>query len=91
MVYSLPEVEVETEAPPVVVVGGGGGFRGAGRRSPFLGSENERKWFFENLANPTALLLSSVRMLRHLEMHDKADRIQDSILNAIAKGEVPNC
>ncbi|PHT91225.1 Isocitrate dehydrogenase [NAD] catalytic subunit 6, mitochondrial [Capsicum annuum] len=40
-----------------------------------------------NLANPTALLLSSVSMLRHLELHDKADRIQDAILKTIAEGK----
>ncbi|KAG5592765.1 hypothetical protein H5410_043279 [Solanum commersonii] len=41
----------------------------------------------KNLANPTALLLSSVSMLRHLEIHDKADRIQDAILKTIAEGK----
>ncbi|KAF3635965.1 hypothetical protein FXO37_25698 [Capsicum annuum] len=40
-----------------------------------------------NLANPTALLLSSVSMLHHLELHDKADSIQDSILRTIAEGK----
>lgn len=39
------------------------------------------------MANPTALLLSSVSMLRHLELNDKADRIQDAILNTIAEGK----
>lgn len=41
----------------------------------------------QNLANPTALLLSAVTMLRHLELHDKADRIQDAILKTIAEGK----
>ncbi|KAL1565993.1 Isocitrate dehydrogenase [NAD] catalytic subunit 5, mitochondrial [Salvia divinorum] len=41
----------------------------------------------KNLANPTALLLSSVTMLRHLELHDKADRIQDAVLKTIAEGK----
>ncbi|WMV43503.1 hypothetical protein MTR67_036888 [Solanum verrucosum] len=41
----------------------------------------------KNLANPTALLLSSVSMLRHLELHDKAERIQDAILKTIAEGK----
>ncbi|KAJ0088523.1 hypothetical protein Patl1_32127 [Pistacia atlantica] len=41
----------------------------------------------KNLANPTALLLSAVTMLRHLELHDKADRIQNAILNTIAEGK----
>ncbi|CAI9783176.1 unnamed protein product [Fraxinus pennsylvanica] len=40
-----------------------------------------------NLANPTALLLSAVTMLRHLELHDKADRIQDAVLKTIAEGK----
>lgn len=39
------------------------------------------------MANPTALLLSGVSMLRHLELHDKADRIQDAILNTIEEGK----
>jgi isocitrate dehydrogenase (NAD+) len=30
----------------------------------------------KNLANPTALLLSAVMMLRHLNLHDYADKIQ---------------
>ncbi|KAJ9554951.1 hypothetical protein OSB04_009565 [Centaurea solstitialis] len=41
----------------------------------------------KNLANPTALLLSGVSMLRHLELHDKADRIQDAVLKTIAEGK----
>ncbi|KAA0047243.1 Retrotransposable element Tf2 [Cucumis melo var. makuwa] len=41
----------------------------------------------KNMANPTALLLSAVTMLRHLELQDKADRIQDAILNTIAEGK----
>lgn len=41
----------------------------------------------QNLANPTALLLSSVSMLRHLDLHDNADRIQNAILTTIAEGK----
>ncbi|CAN1274719.1 Isocitrate dehydrogenase [NAD] catalytic subunit 5, mitochondrial [Linum perenne] len=41
----------------------------------------------KNLANPTALLLSGVSMLRHLELHDKADRIQKAVLDTIAEGK----
>lgn len=37
----------------------------------------------KNLANPTALLLSSVMMLRHLGMVDKADQIHNAILKTI--------
>ncbi|KAL2229394.1 UNVERIFIED_CONTAM: 3-isopropylmalate dehydrogenase, chloroplastic [Sesamum indicum] len=40
-----------------------------------------------NLANPTALLLSAVTMLRHLDLHDKADKIQDAVLKTIAEGK----
>ncbi|KAF3796292.1 Isocitrate dehydrogenase NAD catalytic subunit 5 [Nymphaea thermarum] len=40
----------------------------------------------KNLANPTALLLSSVSMLRHLGLNDKADRIHEAILRTIADG-----
>lgn len=43
--------------------------------------------FSQNLANPTALLLSAVTMLRHLELHDKADQIQNAILKTIAEGK----
>lgn len=43
--------------------------------------------YLQNLANPTALLLSAVTMLRHLELHDKAERIQNAILNTIAEGK----
>lgn len=39
------------------------------------------------MANPTALLLSSVSMLRHLNLNDKADRIQEAILSTIAEGK----
>ncbi|KAH9625094.1 hypothetical protein KSS87_016723 [Heliosperma pusillum] len=41
----------------------------------------------KNMANPTALLLSSVAMLHHLELHDKADNIQNAVLNTIAEGK----
>ncbi|KAK8944426.1 hypothetical protein KSP39_PZI007650 [Platanthera zijinensis] len=41
----------------------------------------------KNLANPTALLLSSVAMLRHLKLDDKANRIHDAILKTIAEGK----
>lgn len=41
----------------------------------------------QNLANPTALLLSSVTMLRHLNLNDKAEQIQNAILKTIAEGK----
>lgn len=39
------------------------------------------------MANPTALLLSSVMMLQHLNMNDKADLIHKAILQTIAEGK----
>ena len=40
----------------------------------------------KNLANPTALLLSSCMMLRHLGLLDDAARIEKAILETIIKG-----
>ncbi|ODV59462.1 uncharacterized protein ASCRUDRAFT_77192 [Ascoidea rubescens DSM 1968] len=39
-----------------------------------------------NLANPTALLLSSVMMLRHMSLDFYADKIEKAILQTIASG-----
>lgn len=39
------------------------------------------------IANPTALLLSAVMMLRHLGRHDVADRIQSSVLRVCSDGK----
>jgi len=36
-----------------------------------------------DLANPTALLLSAVMMLRHMGLHDHAHRIQTACFNTI--------
>ncbi len=41
----------------------------------------------QNLANPTALLLSSVMMLQHLKLNDYADRIQNAVLTTISQGK----
>ncbi|KAI7753832.1 hypothetical protein M8C21_031986 [Ambrosia artemisiifolia] len=41
----------------------------------------------KNLANPTALLLSAVSMLHHLDLTEKADKIQDAVLKTIAEGK----
>lgn len=41
----------------------------------------------KNKANPTALLLSAVMMLRHLGMVSHADRIQKACLDVIAEGK----
>ncbi|CAK0787861.1 Isocitrate dehydrogenase [NAD] catalytic subunit 6, mitochondrial [Coccomyxa viridis] len=42
----------------------------------------------QDKANPTALLLSSVMMLRHLGLPEHADRIQNAVLDTIAEGKV---
>lgn len=39
-------------------------------------------------ANPTALLLSSMMMLRHMGLEEYADRIQKAIFDTIAEGKV---
>jgi isocitrate dehydrogenase (NAD+) len=40
----------------------------------------------KDMANPTALLLSGVMMLRHLELFEHAKRIEDAAFDTIAKG-----
>ncbi|CAF2140876.1 unnamed protein product [Brassica rapa] len=40
-----------------------------------------------NLANPTALLLSGVMMLRHLKLNKQAEQIHSAIINTIAEGK----
>jgi len=42
----------------------------------------------KDLANPTALLLSSVMMLRYLHLDTFADKIQKAVLDTIAEGKV---
>jgi len=41
----------------------------------------------QNMANPTALLLSSVMMLHHLQLSDCADRIHNAVLTTISEGQ----
>ena len=41
---------------------------------------------WQNKANPTALLLSSVMMLRHLNLIEDADRIHSAVLQTISEG-----
>ena len=41
-----------------------------------------------NVANPTALLLSAVMMLRHLGEHDAAARVKAALDNVLSTGEV---
>ena len=42
----------------------------------------------KNLANPTAMMLSSVMMLRHLQLPHFADRIQEGVLKTLKEGRV---
>lgn len=41
----------------------------------------------KDMANPTALLLSSCMMLRHMELFDYADRIENAVLTTVAEGK----
>jgi isocitrate dehydrogenase (NAD+) len=42
----------------------------------------------QNKANPTALLLSSCMMLKHIGMNEYANRLQNAILNVVKEGKV---
>ena len=42
----------------------------------------------KGLANPTALLLSSIMMLQHMGLFQHADRIQKAIFDTLAEGKV---
>ncbi|KAH8172869.1 isocitrate/isopropylmalate dehydrogenase domain-containing protein [Sarocladium implicatum] len=41
----------------------------------------------KGLANPTALLLSSIMMLRHMSLNSHADRIEKAIFDTLAEGK----
>ncbi|KAI4264146.1 MAG: hypothetical protein L6R42_000740 [Xanthoria sp. 1 TBL-2021] len=41
----------------------------------------------KSLANPTALLLSSIMMLQHMGLNDHADKIQTAIFDTLAEGK----
>jgi isocitrate dehydrogenase (NAD+) len=45
------------------------------------------KYKGQNKVNPTALILSAVLMLRHLEEHDAADRLERAVADVIAEGK----
>ena len=42
----------------------------------------------QDKANPTALLLSAVMMLRHMELHSHADMVEKAVLATIKEGMV---
>jgi len=41
----------------------------------------------KGLANPTALLLSSMMMLRHMGLNEHADKIEGAIFGTLAEGK----
>lgn len=41
----------------------------------------------QNLANPSSVILASIQMLEHLEMHDEARRIRAALSDVIASGD----
>ena len=41
-----------------------------------------------NVANPTAMILSSVMMLRHLGLEEHANRISNAVYRTIESGKV---
>ena len=45
----------------------------------------------QDKANPTALLLSAVMMLRHMNLGDHANLIEDATLATIREGRVRVC
>ncbi len=42
----------------------------------------------QNMSNPTALLLSSVMMLRYMGMEEEATRIEKAVLGVLGEGRV---
>lgn len=42
----------------------------------------------KGLANPTALLLSSIMMLQHMGLYEHAEKIQKAIFDTLAEGKV---
>ncbi|MCC5879430.1 MAG: isocitrate dehydrogenase [Idiomarina sp.] len=41
----------------------------------------------QNLANPSSVILASIQMLEHLEMHDKAEKIRNALRDVIESGD----
>ncbi|KAM7256675.1 hypothetical protein ACFE04_012416 [Oxalis oulophora] len=52
------------------------------------GNVGKEKWVQRKTANPTALLLSSAMMLRHLQFPSFADRLESAVKRVIAEGNV---
>lgn len=41
----------------------------------------------KDMANPTALLLSAIMMLRHLQLNEHADRVQNACYQVLREGK----
>lgn len=41
----------------------------------------------QNIANPSSVILASIQMLEHLEMHDKAEKIRAALRDVIESGD----
>ena len=41
----------------------------------------------KNIANPTAIILSSIMMLRHLELREHADKIEGAVFSVLTEGK----
>ncbi|KAM7260393.1 hypothetical protein ACFE04_016134 [Oxalis oulophora] len=52
------------------------------------GNVGKDKWVARKTANPTALLLSSAMMLRHLQFPTFADRLETAVKRVVAEGKV---
>ena len=78
--HKIIKILVSTGLTPSGNVGEGGAiFEAVHGTAPDIAGEDK--------ANPTALLLSSVMMLHHLEMSEKANLIHKSALATIAEGK----
>jgi hypothetical protein len=53
----------------------------------FLFSGIDDLFLGKDLANPTALLLSGIMMLRHLHLNDKANQIQQGLITTLTNGQ----
>lgn len=53
----------------------------------FLGQHCRSHLTFVSQANPTALLLSGIMMLRYLQLNDHAARIEKAVLGTIGQGK----
>jgi len=74
------------------LVGGAGVVPGASYSSDCVIYEPGARHTFgsgvgKNIANPTAMLLCAVKMLRHINLHDYATKLEDALKTVIATGK----